>query len=151
MTVMVSESNAIMAGDALPWWRLRSPSSLAGFLVTYVVMFIPAIIGFSFDWPWAIWLALMLPGMVAHEVLALQAARVRGIRVRQQLPSDKRLAFLGAVAVALAAIAVGFGLPKDAVPLGVGVAFLVVVEPVWRLEWKHHDARARKHSTPFGN
>lgn len=147
----MSESSSSIDGDVLPWWRLRSPPALVSSLATYVVMFIPAIIGFTLGWPWPISLALMLPGMVAHEALAFRAARARGIRVRQQLPSDKRLAVLGAAAVALAAITVGLGLPKHAVALGVGVAFLIVVEPVWRLEWKRHDAIARRHRASRGN
>jgi len=138
-TTLMSKPDASLDGNPLPWWQIRSPPPLLSSLATYVVMFVPAITGLLWDWPWLITLALMLPGMIAHETLGFRAGRARGIRRRQDLPSERRVTALVVVIGALAGIAAS-GLGKRAVPIGIALGLLVVVEPIWRLQWRHHSA-----------
>lgn len=119
-------------------WRPHAPPSLPWSLATYVVMFVPAIMGAVWGWPWFVTLALVAPGMVAHEILGYQAARARGITVRTRLPSDKRLSLLGLLVGIIGVFAAG-AVPKRFVPLVIVADLLLLIEPIWRLKWRHRN------------
>lgn len=134
------EPEAAPNQDLLPRWQVRSPPALVGSLATYAMMFLPAIMGLVWDWPWLITLALMSPGMLAHEILGFRAAGTRRIRSRRELSSDKRLTALLVVIAVIAGLTIS-GVAKRAVPIDLAVVLLLVVEPIWRLQWRRHDAR----------
>jgi hypothetical protein len=137
--VLVQGVDVPLEGDELPLRLMRAPPRLTRSLVSYVAMIAPAVAGLIWNWPWLVTLALMLPGFLAHEALGYQAARERGIRLRSQLPSQRRITLLGVVGALVAIVAMD-GLPQRAVPLAIGLSMLLVLEPVWRWEWRRRDA-----------
>jgi len=131
-------------GTPLPWWQASAPPHLRQALVTYVLMVIPAIAGVIWQWPWLLTLGLIVPGLLAHEILGYKSAQARGIHLREEVPASARMTIL-AVVVGFVGVSVATSGPKYATPLEMVIGLLIFVEPVWRLGWRRHAQKPQSH------
>ncbi len=101
---------------SLPWWQASAPPPLGLALVTYVLMVIPAIAGVIWRWPWLFTLGLVVPGLLAHEILGYKSAQARDIHLREEVPASARMTILAVVAT-FVGVSVATSGPKYATPL----------------------------------
>jgi len=107
-------------------------------------MVIPAIAGVIWRWPWLFTLGLVVPGLLAHEILGYKSAQARDIHLREEVPASARMTILAVVAT-FVGVSVATSGPKYATPLEMVIGLLVVVEPVWRLGWRRHAQKPQSH------
>jgi hypothetical protein len=109
------------------WWRQSAPPEVGWPLVgTFALLLAAGIGGAIWAWPWPVTCALLLPGIVAHLVLAFRAAPAR----RRRPPMGVRLIFAGACGL-LGSLSADVR-PTYIAPLSFVLVLIVLVEPVWR-------------------
>lgn len=97
----------------------------------YALLVLPAVVGAALNWPEAITVALILPGMLVHMRLSIRSACAQGVYARGERPLPGLLILLSSV------LGVGVAAATPA-PFGVLVLVLVLiflVDPLWRLAW----------------
>lgn len=124
------------------WWgRASAPAPVRSASIAHLMVLIPAALGALLDWPWALTVALGVPGLVHLIRLGFAAARARGIRSRAESP---RYARYSASVVGGASGVFADSFYDLAGPRYIGLALAGVLLAVYlidRLVWHLHDKR----------
>jgi hypothetical protein len=120
---------------ARPPWSSAPPPIGWPLAACNAMLLIPAVAGGVFEWPWAITVALLLPGLVLQGWLGYRAARTLGIGRRTFVMPLRTRMTLGGLSGLTGVLAIQIR-PTYFGPLVALVIVMVVLDPVWRVAWK---------------